>query len=101
VRDPDGVRVTFERLCEAMEGSGVDVGVELAGERHRIVLTDRAGERVLRLPVVGGFDRTAAVLVASALLRDALGLRAPVEHSDGTIARGAWPELAPLGPSAH
>jgi hypothetical protein len=93
------VAVTFQELYDAMRDAGVDVGVELVAEGHRIVLVDRAGGRELRLPVDGSFDRAAAVLVASARLREALRLYRTVERPDGGLARGAWPEFLQRWPA--
>ena len=97
--DPPGVGVTFRDLCEAMEAAGVDVSVELAAGRHRIVLADRGRDRRICLPVRGGFDRTAAVLVASARLRELLGQAGAIARPDGAIATGRWPELLAAWPS--
>jgi hypothetical protein len=93
--------VTFQELYDAMRAAGVDVEVDLVADGHRIVLVDRAGGRVLRLPVRGGFDRTASVLVLSARLRHALRLHATVDSRDGTLARGVWPEFDRFRLSAH
>ena len=91
--------VTFQELYDAMRAAGVDVGVDLHADGHRIVLADRAGGREIRLPVDGSFDRAATVLVASARLREALRLYAAVERRDGTLARGAWPEFLERWPA--
>jgi hypothetical protein len=93
------VTVTFQELYDAMRDAGIDVGVDLVGAGHRIVLADRAGGRELRVPVDGSFDRAAAVLVASARLREALRLYGTVERPDGALARGAWPEFLERWPA--
>jgi hypothetical protein len=88
----------FAELCDTLDGTAVEVGIDLVAGRLHVVLTDRAADRELRLPVAGPHptvDATARVLVTSARLRRALRTEGvPVQRGDGGRARGRWPELA-------
>jgi hypothetical protein len=85
--------VRFSDLCDLLTTAGCEVGVELRGDEHAVVVTD-GGRRVLRAPVERDFDRTATLLVLSGALRQRWGAR-DSEH-DGWVVRGSWPELEAL-----
>jgi hypothetical protein len=88
----------YAELCDTLDGTAAEVGLDLVAGRLHLVLTDRAADRELRLPVGGAHptvDATARVLVLSARLRHALRSEGvPLERRDGARARGRWPELA-------
>lgn len=86
--------VCFSDLYDLLTTAGCEVGVELHGDEHVVVVTD-GGRRVLRAPVESGFDHTTTVLVLSGALRQRWGAR-DGEH-DGWVVRGDWPELEALG----
>ena len=85
--------VRFSDVYDLLITAGCEVGIELHGEKHVIVVTD-GGRRVLRAPVERGFDDTATVVVLSGALRQRWGAR-DREH-DGWVVRGEWPELQAL-----
>jgi hypothetical protein len=95
--------VTFAELYDGLTAVGLEVGVAAdAGGRLFLCVADPGaeGERSIRLAVEGGFDRTAAVLVASMRMREALTSpgRVPDLRADGRECRGRWPEFLEVWP---
>lgn len=90
--------ITFAALHDRLSAAGCTVGIERIGARHRIVVTEPAGRRWLRVPVPGSFDDAARLIVLSGCLRErcAGGRVPPRLRSRDTEARGSWPELVEL-----
>ena len=83
--------MTFAEMHDALTSAGLDVGVALRGGRHAITVDGGAGRHVA-LAVDRGFDRTAAILVASMRLREALGSLPELRRPDREVI-GRWPEF--------
>lgn len=90
--------ITFADLADRMESAGLEVGVELDARGHVLSIRDSAGRRSIRLPVTGGFDRTATVLVLSMQLRRRLRVP-PLEPGGAAVVTGSWPEFDALWPA--